>query len=732
MTTQNQSLPTSTELSPTTVDTSDIDGAANILEQLLLDAARKVDRAQIRRVVREAADAFPGEAPQLWWRWISEAGTNLGLKCKVVDCTPDELCELARQGAHLVIYVPGSEPWRAVTDVRGRKFRLARAFAAHASQWGDATQLYRLVGNPEKQAVLRCVIVERAVAYGEAVSVKAEEMSPLRRLWALLQPERTDILILVVFSLVAGLLTLATPIAVESLVNTVAFGRLLQPLVVLTLVLLAFLVFSAAIRVLQTYVVEIIQCRLFARVTADLAFRLPRVRMESLDGQYMPELVNRFFDVVTVQKVAAKLLLDGLLLVLSTVVGMVVLALYHPWLLGFDIVLLGMLAFAIFILGRGAVATSIKESKYKYQTAAWLEDLARCAVTFKFDGGAEFALERADQLTYEYLTARKKHFRVLMRQIVFALAMQAVASAVLLGIGGWLVMTGQMTLGQLVAAELIVTVVVGAFAKLGNYMESYYDLLASVDKLGILFDLPIEEQEGVLHRFPAQPSSLTVHEVDYAFAGGANVLESVGLIIQSGDRVALIGPGKSVLFDLMFGLRSPTHGHLSLDGIDPRDLRPDFLRRRVALVRGIEVFHGSVAENVHLARPEVTANAVRDALEQVGLLDGVLRLAGGIETDLTSGGSPLTESQLRRLMLARALVGRPGLLLIDGVLDTLPDEEAEELMRMLCDPHQPWTLIIVSNRRSLHEHCNRIVPLNSNGRWPDVSVESANENGGDS
>ncbi|MFN0019599.1 MAG: peptidase domain-containing ABC transporter [Pirellulaceae bacterium] len=705
------------------VNVEGLDGAAGLLEHLLLEAGQPVDRGRLRRVVREAAEAFPGETSQLWWRWIGEAGTNLGLKCKVVDCKAGEFQELARDGARLVFYVPGSNPWRAVTDVRGRNFRMARALPEHSPQWGNASRLREFTGNPGAQDMLRCVIMERSAAYGDAVSVHSETMSPPARLWALLRPERSDLLVLFVFSLIVGLLTLTTPIAFQSMVDTVAFGRFLQPLVVLTMLLLTFMAFSAAIQGLESYVVEIIQCRLFARVTADLAYRLPRVRAESQDGKYLPELVNRFFDIITVQKVTAKLLLDGLTLVLNTVIGMVVLALYHPWLLGFDVALLVMLTFVVFILGRGAAATSLKESKYKYATAAWLQDLARCAVTFKYDGGAEYALERADHVVSEYLTARKKHFHVLMRQILFALSLQAVASAVLLGIGGWLVMTGQLTLGQLVAAELIVTVIVASFAKLGGYLESYYDLLASVDKLGVLLDLPIEEQAGVLHQFPARPATLSVRGLDYSLSGGARVLESIHLEIGSGERVTLGGVGKSVLLDLIFGLRGPKHGHLLLDGINTRDLRPDFLRRRAALVRDIEVFHGSVAENVHLARPDVTIGNVRDALEQVGLLQAVLQLPKGIETDLSSAGNPLTENQLRRLMLARAIVGRPGLLLVDGVLDSLPDQEADELMSTLCDSRQPWTLLIVTGRASLQKQCPRFVELQQGELYRDVLAE---------
>lgn len=451
--------------------------------------------------------AFPGDEAETWWRWVGEAGTNLALKSKVVDCTSHELRELVQEGAWLVVYVPGKDPWRAVTAARGSKYRLARASDEHEPRWGDASKLQKLLGNPGRDDTLRCVVVEPSLAYGHAANSDGE-MTPLQRLFALLKPERGDILILTMFSVIVGLLSLATPIAVDSLVTNVAFGKLVQPLLVITLLLFAFLGFSAAIRVLKAYVTEIIQCRLFARITADLAYRLPRVQTERVEKEYLPELVNRFFDVVTVQKVTATFLLDGLQLVVNAFVGMAVLAFYHPWLLGFDVMLLALLAFAIVVLGRGAVSSSISESKCKYKTADWLQDLARCPITFKLDGGAEFALERGDQLIHNYLTARKQHFRVLIRQIAFALGLQALASAVLLGIGGWLVMRGQLTLGQLVAAELIVTVIVGSFAKLGKSMESFYDLMAAVDKLGVLFDLPIEEQQGVLHQFDSKPASL--------------------------------------------------------------------------------------------------------------------------------------------------------------------------------------------------------------------------------
>ena len=238
---------------------------------------------------------------------------------------------------------------------------------------------------------------------------------------------------------------------------------------------------------------------MFARVAADLAYRLPRVEVESLDGQSGRELVNRFFEcrdrAEGAGSAAARWHLAG--------AGRA----WSAWLCWrsttrgcWDSIswLLSLVAFVILVLGRGAVSSSIKESKMKYRMAAWLEDLTGCPMAFRHSGAGNFAIDRADRLTYEYLTARKLHFRVLMRQMVFVLGLQAVASTVLLGMGGWLVISGQLTLGQLVAAELIVTVIVGSFAKLGKHVESFYDLLAAVDKLGTLFDLPMERRDGLL------------------------------------------------------------------------------------------------------------------------------------------------------------------------------------------------------------------------------------------
>jgi putative ABC transport system ATP-binding protein len=442
---------------------NDLEAAAWLFEQLAVQFGQPADRSRIRRALEEAAAAWPAGPEDRWWKWLVEASRSLGMKCKIIDCTFDQLAEIAREGAPIMTRVGEDRRWKAIASTRRRKFLVLRPFRDQNQLWAGSRHLKSLLQIENQDDLTRCLVLEPRLS-GTLLPIDFGEWTPWGRLWALLRPERGDIGIIVIFAVVTGLLALATPLAVETLVNTVAFGRMLQPVVILALMLFACLSFSAALRGLQTYVVEIIQRRLFARIAADLAYRLPRAEVESLDGRNGRELVNRFFDVVTVQKVAAQLLLDGVTLVIFALIGMAVLAFYHPWLLGFDVILLTLIAFVILVLGRGAVSTSLKESKMKYQMAAWLEDLVGCPTAFRHSGAAEFALDRADRLTYEYLIARKEHFRVLMRQIVFALGLHAVASTVLLGLGGWLVISGQLTLGQLVAAELIVTVIVGSFA----------------------------------------------------------------------------------------------------------------------------------------------------------------------------------------------------------------------------------------------------------------------------
>jgi len=538
---------------------------------------------------------------------------------------------------------------------------------------------------------------------------------PLTRLFGLLRPEQQDLWRVVAYAIGVGIFSLATPIALMAVVNTIALATLVQQLITLCLGLLVCLVLVALFRILQAIVVEFIQRRIFGRVAADLAYRLPRVRLDAFDRQHGPELVNRFFDVLTVQKASATLLLDGIDVVLQTVIGLALLASYHQILLGFDLMLIAALAFLLWPLGRGAVASAISESRAKYAVAGWLEEMARHPAAFKLGGGPYFALERADQLTREYLLARQQHFRIVLRQFGFAMMVYALATTTLLALGGYLVIGGQLTLGQLVAAELVVSLVVTSFTKFGKQLESYYDLLAAVEKLGHLIDLPLERQQGIAHHAHSGGASVRVHNLSFTYANGHRpALANLSLSLEAGERVAIQGPngsGKSTLVDLLFGMRVPSQGHIEIDGVDVRDLQLESLRKHVAVVRGIEIFEATVLDNVRMGREELSVENVSNALKVVGLLDVLLELPGGLHTRLGTGGSPLSLGQAARLMLARAIAGQPRLLVLDDVLDSIDHESRTEVLPAIMGREARWTLLVMTHSDRVAALCDRQLRL---------------------
>ncbi len=316
------------------------------------------------------------------------------------------------------------------------------------------------------------------------------EHSPWREALTILRGDAGDFGSIVIYAIGVGALSLALPLAVQTLVGTVAFGTVLQPIVVLALLLAAGLIFAATLRALQTWVVELVQRRLFVRLVGDLGERLVHVQARAFERCHGPELVNRFFDVFTAQKAVAQLLLNGVEALLTAIFGLFVLGLYHPILLGFGLaIVLGAVVVFVF-LGKGATKTTIAESKAKYEVAGYLEEMARHLFALKLAGGGDYAMRRLDGLAAGWLTRRAAHFRIVFRQILGTLVLQVIVSASLLGLGGWLVVDRELTIGQLVAAELIVTAVVASISKLGGKLDTVYDLVAAADKLGHLLHLP--------------------------------------------------------------------------------------------------------------------------------------------------------------------------------------------------------------------------------------------------
>jgi putative ABC transport system ATP-binding protein len=609
---------------------------------------------------------------------------------------------------------PDGPRWVILTERHG--FRVHAQTSPEQAEWLDESGLRAIIGTAPV-AFLSCAQstpMERlsAASHSAQAVLGGEDgedphhahLRPWDRVWALLSLERDDLGVIVIYSAAVGVLSLATPIAVQSLVTTVAFGTLLQPIVVLALLFLVALGFQGALKALQARVMESLQTRLFARVALDVAWRLPRTQKG--DHPVTPELVNRFFDVMTVQKTFATVLTEGLAAFMQISIGLLVLAFYHPALLALDIVLI--LATTLFVLLplRRGVRTGFDESHAKYEVAAWLEELARAPSAFRGSGGAALASARADALTRKYLAARKRHFAVVFGQTISALTVQVVASAVLLGFGGWLVINQSLTLGQLIAAELIVAAVTGSITRFGKILEATYDLVVGLTKIGHLIDLDVSNSLTGETMPGSGPVGLKLHHLELDGA-------LVDLEVAPGARVAIVGAQGGSLSELISGIRKPTHGTLEVGGVDVRRAVSSSLHDEVLLVRADDLFIGTVFENVSLTRPGITPSEVRSAVERVGLDDDIRSLPRGYDTELGSNGAPLSPSQIVRLVVARAIAASPRLIVVDDTLESLDPVSRARTVAALTKKDTSWTLVaLVSDRGSaLARACGEVLDL---------------------
>lgn len=547
-----------------------------------------------------------------------------------------------------------------------------------------------------------------------ADEISMNNKTPIKRLFELIKLERKDIHLLVVLTFGYGILGIATPIAVQALVNIVTMGGVLQPLFVVSLILFALLILSGVIYVFEAYVVELIQRRLFVRTCINVASNTQGIDSSVYDHSNPVELMNRFFDISTVQKATATLLTVGLAAFLQGFIGSIILIFYSFYFAIIVLVVLVLLAFIILVLGSNGPRTAIDESKAKYATAAWLETIARNYYVFKFFYGLERARYLSNGLANRYMKKRKAHFRTLLAQNIGAVTLYAIVGTLMLALGGGLVIKGQINLGQFVAAELIIFGVLAAFVRFIGKLEYFYDLLAALDKIGILDDLP-QENIGA-HTLPAAGfKQVEAFNISFSYSHRVRLLNNISFNLAQGESIAILGEsgvGKTTLIGIVTGLRKPSIGHVEFDGNDLRQLNQNALRNQMGIAGRIEVVEGSILENIVLNRENITINEVNRILDELGLQPDFTNLEYGLDTELTAFGAPLSTTQLQRLMLARAIAGKPKLLIIDGLLDNLTQSELNSVLKLLETHKADWMLMVATRFEHIAQKFNHTISLN--------------------
>ena len=545
---------------------------------------------------------------------------------------------------------------------------------------------------------------------------------PWQRLTQLLRVDKREISHIYLYALVGGAISLSVPLGVQAIINLISGGQMATSWGVLIAFVTIGVGFTGAMQIMQLALAENIQQRLFARSAFEFAYRVPRIKAEAVSGRYLPELVNRFFDTFTIQKGLSKLLLDVPLALLQILLCLILLGLYHPFFIAFGFLLV-ILLYAIFrFTGKQGLATSLTESNYKYAVAHWLEELGRSASTFKLIGETTLPMSRTDQLVDGYVTARRSHFRILLGQYTAMVVFKVIVTLSLLALGGMLVMREQMNLGQFVAAEIVILLLMNAVEKIILSIESVYDVLGALDKIGFVTDLPLERKEGISVLSTDPNKGLDVRLTNVGFHSHWNkkhVLEGIDLHLAAGEKVCLSGQnasGKTTLLRILAGAMEAHEGNIQFDGHPLNSLDLDQARSIVGdSLNEEDVFAGTVMENITVGRAWVKEEDVMEACTVTGLFDQMAQLPEGLLTPLDPQGSRLPKSLVKRIIQARCIAGKPRLILLEDSLQNWDMKDREQLLGWISAPERPWTLLAVSNDPWLQQRCMRTLTL-KNGR----------------
>jgi len=543
-------------------------------------------------------------------------------------------------------------------------------------------------------------------------------LRPEQRFWRLLKPDASEIRNVYVYAIFSGLMSLSLPLGIQAILNLIQGGQVSTSWIILVVLVIVGVAITGVLQIYQLKITENLQQKIFSRAALEFAYRIPRIKMEALYRHYAPELMNRFFDIISVQKGLSKILIDFSTAALHVVFGLILLSLYHPFFIIFSLSLIILLYVIFRFTSKKGLTTSLEESKYKYKVAHWLEELARTATTFKLAGRTDLPMERADDHVADYLHARKHHFKILIRQYAFLIGFKVFVVTGLLAIGGILVMEQHMNIGQFVAAEIIIILVINSVEKLILSLETIYDVLTALEKIGQVTDLELErtEETDLTIRQDGPGLEVELSAVDFSFPGQKDlVLNQLSLLVKSGEKIVITGEngsGKSTTLQLLAALYEPLKGAITYDQLPKNNYEPISLRSVIGdSLTQEQLFEGSILENISMGRADATFENVRWAVSHLGLENFIKEQALGYNTVLDPQGKKLPRSIVQKLILARSIADKPRLLLLEDAFEHLEAKDRKQIIDFLTGPDAKWSLVAVSSNEYLAKSCDQIMVM---------------------
>ncbi|TYP96752.1 ABC-type bacteriocin/lantibiotic exporter with double-glycine peptidase domain [Tenacibaculum adriaticum] len=542
-----------------------------------------------------------------------------------------------------------------------------------------------------------------------------ERLSPWKRFVGLLKLERKEILQIFNYAIFSGLVALSLPLGIQAIIGLMQGAQVSTSWIVLIVIVTIGVAFSGILQLMQLRIIETIQQRIFVKASFEFSYRFPKIKMNELHSYYPPELANRFFDTLTIQKGLSKILIDVPSALLQIVFALVLLSFYHPFFIFFGVLLMLLIYLVFKFTAVRGLETSLEESKHKYKVAHWIQEIARSIVSFKLSGNTNLALRKNDALVSKYLQSREKHFKILVLQFIHLIGFKVIVTAGLLLIGGMLVLNQEMNIGQFVAAEIIILLVIASVEKLILGLGSFYDVLTSIEKIGQVVDKELEAQNGEKPNFKDK-LIVELDNVSFEVADREEpIIKNVDMSINPKDRILIQGEngsGKSTLLQLISGVICPSKGNIYVNNLSINSLFLNYYRASLGLALNDETpFEGTIKENIVFDREDISDEEIIKVFEKVKLTSFLREQPQGLQTILKPDGKQISSTDAKKLVLARAIVKQPKLLILEDPLSEFDNDETDEIINYITDAAHSWSLIVVSSNHKWKNKCSKHIAL---------------------
>ena len=522
---------------------------------------------------------------------------------------------------------------------------------------------------------------------------------------SILKNDKEEISSIYLMAIIGGLVQLIMPLGIQSIIGFLMSGSYSTSLILLVVVVIASVWADGYLQVRKLKIIERIQQKLFYRYAMDYTEKIPNLKIDQLAYKGLPELVNRFFDVQSLQKSLSKLLLDIPIASIQIIFGLLLISFYHPIFILFGALLLCIVVLILKFTGKNGLLYSKEESTYKYKFVAHLELLAKNFITFKFRENNTLPLQKTDELVSNYLKSRTQHFNVLQIQYWSLIYFKLFTTIAMLLAGVVLVINQQINIGQFIATEIVILTIINAVEKIVINLDQVYDALTAIDKIGIITDKETEKNTGNLIIGKQEAIDLALKEVSFSY-GDKQLLVQSNLEIPFRQKVCITGTreaGKFTLLKLIASLLPVQKGMYTINGKNIQQYQLNNIRSLISFsTLDDALFTGSLIENLCFSNAIEHPEKLEQLLELFDLSAWVNAHPEGLYQSIEANES-WSYKLIRKLVLVRSLYSADRILLMQDPTNGLEPKYAERLLNYISNLSNT-TCIISSSDELITKH----------------------------